>query len=199
MGYKFLVDNYNDGDEVFLFGFSRGAYTARVLAGMLHKIDLLYRWNGPMVTTAYGHYLTPNNEDVIRWFRALYSHNAIHIQFLGVWDTVSSVGLLKSSNLPFVNANPSIMMFRHVVAIDEHRVRFLPELYRYGVLDGSPTPPATPDQTDHVEMWFPGHHADVGGGNNDAISNIPLRWISDKNCPPITKYRCGMTRMPSNL
>lgn len=103
---------------------------------------------------------------------------------MGVWDTVASIGLLRSpfKSLPFVDLNPHIRVFRQALALDEHRVKFRPNLYRHGVLDGSPNPQVPgPDPTDALEMWFPGCHADIGGRSGDTpsseISNIPLRWM----------------------
>jgi uncharacterized protein (DUF2235 family) len=155
--------------KVFIFGFSRGAYTARVLAGMLHSLGLLSRGNHDLVAYA------------MRLFDALRGGNADHDQsrywrltnrfrwtfgrevgrddrrfrlhFLGLWDTVSSVGWVwEPASFPYTAANPSVLIARHAVALDEHRA-----FYRGNLLQPK-------REQDWQERWFPGVHADVGGG-----------------------------------
>ncbi|KAG8944227.1 hypothetical protein FRC04_002094 [Tulasnella sp. 424] len=125
-GYKFLMENYSDGDQICLFGFSRGAYTARCLAGMLHKVGLLPKSNEEQISFAYKKYkdTTPNGKANAKGFKSTFSRN-VEIEFLGVWDTVGSVGFF-SRHLPFTASNTIVRNFRHALALDEHRAKFRP-------------------------------------------------------------------------
>ncbi|KAJ8487602.1 hypothetical protein ONZ51_g4075 [Trametes cubensis] len=115
-GYEFLMQNYQAGDKICLFGFSRGAYTARAVAGMVHKVGLLPACNHQQVPFAYKMF-TPFSIDV-------------HIDFIGVWDTVSSVGIIPHT-LPFTSSNTAIRVFRHALSLDERRARFRANLYHH--------------------------------------------------------------------
>ncbi|KAL4070335.1 hypothetical protein J3A83DRAFT_3177617 [Scleroderma citrinum] len=128
-GYKFIMQNYEAGDKICLFGFSRGAYTARALAGMLHKVGLLPRCNHQQVPFAYKMY---SRDDETGWkqsraFKKAFSID-VDVEFVGVWDTVSSVGIIPRT-LPFTRANNKIRYFRHALSLDERRARFLPNFY----------------------------------------------------------------------
>ncbi|KAG8944216.1 hypothetical protein FRC04_002083 [Tulasnella sp. 424] len=125
-GYRFLMENFEAGDKICLFGFSRGAYTARCLAGMLHKVGLLPKSNEEQISFAYKKYkdTTPNGKLAARCFKAAFSRD-VCIEFMGVWDTVSSVGVL-SRHLPFTASNTTVKTFRHALALDEHRAKFKP-------------------------------------------------------------------------
>ncbi|KAI0368948.1 hypothetical protein BV20DRAFT_434793 [Pilatotrama ljubarskyi] len=130
-GYEFLMQNYNAGDKICLFGFSRGAYTARALAGMLHKVGLLPACNHQQVPFAYKMF---TREDELGWkqstvFKKAFSID-VDIDFIGVWDTVASVGLVPRT-LPFTTSNRAIRVFRHAVALDERRARFQANLYKH--------------------------------------------------------------------
>ncbi|KAI0670872.1 hypothetical protein C8Q78DRAFT_974023 [Trametes maxima] len=129
-GYQFLMQNYNAGDKICLFGFSRGAYTARAVAGMLHKIGLLPRDNPEQIPFAYKLYKKTDKDSLAlaAGFKQTFCRT-VQIEFVGVWETVSSVGVLMSRTLPFTAANMTIKKFRHALALDEHRVKFLPNLY----------------------------------------------------------------------
>ncbi|KAI0333677.1 hypothetical protein GY45DRAFT_1244065 [Cubamyces sp. BRFM 1775] len=129
-GYQFLMQNYTAGDRICLFGFSRGAYTARALAGMLHKIGLLPRDNTEQIPFAYKLYKQTDKGslELAAGFKQTFCRN-VDIEFVGVWETVSSVGVLMTRTLPFTTANTTIKTFRHALALDEHRVRFLPNFY----------------------------------------------------------------------
>ncbi|KAF9225174.1 hypothetical protein BS17DRAFT_730406 [Gyrodon lividus] len=123
-GYEFLMQNYQAGDKICIFGFSRGAYTARALAGMIHKVGLLPPCNHQQVPFAYKMY---SQDDETGWrqstaFKKAFSIN-VDIEFMGVWDTVSSVGVIPR-RLPFTKASDNIRYFRHAMALDERRVRF---------------------------------------------------------------------------
>ncbi|KAG2353993.1 hypothetical protein BDR07DRAFT_1550880 [Suillus spraguei] len=128
-GYEFLMQNYIAGDKICIFGFSRGAYTARALAGMIHKVGLLPRCNHQQVPFAYHMYSRDDNEgwDQSNAFKKAFSIN-VNIEFVGVWDTVSSVGIIPQ-RLPFTASNNNIRYFRHALSLDERRVRFEPSLF----------------------------------------------------------------------
>ncbi|KAF7307637.1 Zn(2)-C6 fungal-type domain-containing protein [Mycena indigotica] len=128
-GYEFLMQNYEHGDKICMFGFSRGAYTARALAGMLHKIGLLPKCNHQQVPFAYNMY---SRDDEEGWKQSTAFKKSfcidVDIEFLGVWDTVSSVGFVPR-RLPFTRSNTHVRYFRHAIALDEHRARFLPNFW----------------------------------------------------------------------
>ncbi|KAL4253631.1 hypothetical protein ABKN59_003424 [Abortiporus biennis] len=205
-GYKFLMDNYKKGDKICLFGFSRGAYTARVLAAMLYKVGLLPPGNHEQVDFAFSVYQTTGQEGVelSREFKKTFAL-PVTVEFLGVWDTVSSVGLIPRSH-PYTSVNYSVKTFRHALALDERRTRFRPNLWHEPTLipgeqdldvddpesllkpiddknrDAWVYQPPNRMDADVLEVWFAGAHADVGGGSHtnaelDSLSFIPLRWM----------------------
>lgn len=124
-GYEFLMKHYNDGDKICLFGFSRGAYTARALAGMLNKVGLLPPDNIEQIPFAYSMYKRNDRTgfEQSAGFKKTFSRE-VEIEFMGVWDTVSSVGLLWPRHLPFTASNSIVKTFRHAVSLDEHRAKF---------------------------------------------------------------------------
>ncbi|KAH9059128.1 hypothetical protein EDB87DRAFT_1791652 [Lactarius vividus] len=198
-GYKFLMQSYNVGDKVCLFGFSRGAYTARALAGMLHKVGLLSKDNIEQIPFAYELYKSDDNTALSQGFKMTFSRE-VPIEFVGVWDTVASVGFVMTKTLPFADVNTTIRVFRQALSLDEHRANFRPNLYHHS----APEKPVTRDfggdekpklaqdtvsgrkdelyETDLKEVWFAGCHTDVGGGSTpdstkQSLANIPLRWM----------------------
>ncbi|CAE6356275.1 unnamed protein product [Rhizoctonia solani] len=258
-GYKFLVETYQDGDGIYIFGVSRGAYTARALAGMIHCVGLLPRQHVEYIPFAYETYASEGRKGPSWWktiesypgqvFESIFppsdnkkitiiqqvvpdsevpdniapsnaplvgdppdvappnnplkpDHTSleardsnprnmgpevykqayclpVRINFVGVWDTVAP-GLPQT--LPYIDYNPSILAFRHALALDEHRASLVPSLWDH-------------TKTNHTyqsvrEVWFRGQHDDVGGGtplptptldyessHYSALSNIPLRWM----------------------
>ncbi|KAH9979651.1 hypothetical protein BJV74DRAFT_888045 [Russula compacta] len=205
-GYRFLMENYNVGDKVCIFGFSRGAYTARALAGMLHKVGLLSKDNLEQIPFAYRLYKSTDAE-LARGFRETFCRHPVHIDFLGVWDTVESVGALVSRSLPCVGVNTAIRVFRHAIALDEHRSKYRPNFYHHSVDESSK------NTTDIEEVWFVGCHSDVGGGSARdpapcALSNISLRWMIEQivatNCPihfdraALPRWNISATIVPPN-
>ncbi|KAF8555257.1 hypothetical protein OG21DRAFT_1603016 [Imleria badia] len=138
-GYKFLMANYHPGDKVCLFGFSRGAYTARALAGMLHKVGLLPKDNLQQVNFAYKAYTRTDKAGVklAAGFKQTFSRD-VKVEFIGVWDTVQSTGVLISRILPFTDDNTAVNVFRHALSLDEHRARFRPNLYHWPTQDLKP-------------------------------------------------------------
>ncbi|KAG6830522.1 hypothetical protein H0H87_007820 [Tephrocybe sp. NHM501043] len=128
-GYEFLMQNYKAGDRICIFGFSRGAYTARGLAGMIHKVGLLPACNHQQVPFAYKMF---KRVDEVGWeqsnaFKKAFSVD-VPIEFIGVWDTVNSVGLIPR-RLPFTTSNTIVRTFRHAIALDERRAKFKANLW----------------------------------------------------------------------
>ncbi|KAJ3502100.1 hypothetical protein NLJ89_g9037 [Agrocybe chaxingu] len=119
-GYKFLMQNYRAGDKICIFGFSRGAYTARALGGLLYKVGLLPRDNEAQVPFAYKMYKRTDEEGLklCAGFKQTYCQS-VNIEFMGVWETVASVGVVMGRTLPFTNSNSSIKTFRHALSLDE--------------------------------------------------------------------------------
>jgi uncharacterized protein (DUF2235 family) len=123
--YEFLMQNYHEDDRICLFGFSRGAYTARCLAGMLNKVGLLPAHNTTQVQFAYNFF---KDDSEIGWmmsqgFKKTFCID-VNVYFLGLWDCVASVGFIPR-RLPFTKtASNKIDHFRHAMALDEHRAKF---------------------------------------------------------------------------
>ena len=174
VAYRYLIDNYQPGDRIFLFGFSRGAYTARAVAGLIHLVGLLETDQLNVAEYALKAYKRADREDRldIAWqFRRVIGGRRVPIHFLGVWDTVASVlvrpGLLRfpsQSFLPYTKSNPSVRVFRQAAAIDERRRMF--RLYNWTPGQNfKPDPFAnTEGLQDQQTVWFAGDHSDVGGG-----------------------------------
>jgi uncharacterized protein (DUF2235 family) len=173
--YVFLMNQYEDGDAIYLFGFSRGAYTVRALAAFLHMFGLMRKGNDSLVPYAIRRFRTKiRNEhsfEIARGFKQTFSREC-RPHFVGVWDTVSSVGWIYDPlHLPFTRQNPDVAVCRHAVSIDERRCQFRQNLWM----------PA-PGQ-DSKQLWFAGTHCDVGGGLGSAksgLSDIALRWMFDE-------------------
>ncbi|KAF2773127.1 hypothetical protein EJ03DRAFT_387383 [Teratosphaeria nubilosa] len=123
--YQFLTQNYHDGDRICLFGFSRGAYTARCLAGMIHKVGLLPAYNSQQIQFAYQYY---KDDSETGWkmsgeFKSTFCMD-VSVHSICVFDSVSSVGFiprtLPLSSTPYNKST----YFRHAMALDEHRAKF---------------------------------------------------------------------------
>ena len=190
--YSWLVRTYAPGDELYFFGFSRGAYTARSLAGFVRNSGILRPEHESLIPDGFALYRsrdgsrTPRSE-ASRLFRQNYAwSDRTPIRCIGVWDTVGSLGVpndlfqgilkhLFRVNREFhdTDLSSSVDFAFHAVAIDEHRKSFLPTLW---------TVPPGQRSDQHVEQcWFPGCHADVGGGNPDsALSAVALEWMIDR-------------------
>jgi len=178
--YRFLMNTYRGGDRVYVFGFSRGAYTARVLCAMLHLYGLPMPANDPLVPYAVEMLwamaqATPGEnydaaEQLARDFKRTIASRDCPTHFLGVWDTVNSVGWIGSPlTIPFGRKNPDVEIVRHAKAIDERR-----GFFRVNWFDADP-------HRDIREVWFPGTHCDVGGGFPEAesgMSKYPLEWMA---------------------
>jgi uncharacterized protein (DUF2235 family) len=184
--YSYLMNFWEPGDSVYVFGFSRGAYTARVLAGLLHQLGLLPRGNQNLVPYLMRLFRGARSggidshywrlcDDFRRTFSRLVpgagDERRFTVHFLGLWDTVSSVGWAWDPvRYPFTTHNPSVEVIRHAVSIDERRAFFRQNLME-----------KTGDQ-DLTEAWFPGVHCDVGGGyayneEERGLWWMPFEWI----------------------
>jgi uncharacterized protein (DUF2235 family) len=141
------MQNYREGDKICLFGFSRGAYTVRCLAGMLHKVGLLPASNTAQINFAYNFYKddSPQGWKMSAEFKKTFCTN-VNVYFVGLWDCVASVGFIPRK-LPFSSSpTNSIHYFRHAMALDEHRSKFKvchwqhqdPDLLRRQTIDNTP-------------------------------------------------------------
>lgn len=177
--YRFIVENYQPGDRLVLLGFSRGAYTARSLAGMIAKLGILrkkYLNNLKQLYTLYRDYnLDPK---MLASYRQYYCHSQREVEFIGVWDTVGALGIpLKSLNwltarryqFHDTRLSPQVKHAYHAIAVDEKRRSFVPTLWLEENLNQ--------DQT--VEQrWFAGVHSNVGGSYKEkGLSDITLNWM----------------------
>jgi uncharacterized protein (DUF2235 family) len=186
--YKALADSYEDGPPdrrsvIYLIGFSRGAFTVRVLAGLIHRCGLL-RPQHPNFSAAFSRAYAlykphlPDTTEVTR-FKDDEQVSTPCVRFLGIWDTVKSYGGIWPRSLPHLRHNRSVECVRHALALDEQRSWFLPT--SWSGIDSDPprreTPTKCAPQTVE-EIWFRGSHSDVGGGlQDDAASKAPLRWM----------------------
>ncbi|BAO28304.1 T6SS phospholipase effector Tle1-like catalytic domain-containing protein [Sulfuritalea hydrogenivorans] len=172
-GYRFLMRYYQDGDRIFIFGFSRGAYTARAVAAMVHKVGLLTQGNEELLPFAWNMFKREQDPKLYNGFRHTFSRK-VPIHFIGLWDTVSSVGWMwDQQTLQFTANNPSVEIVRHAVALDERRAYFPQNLWGHD--------PDLP--TDVLQIWFPGVHCDVGGGYAEkeaGLSKIALQWMIEQ-------------------
>ena len=181
--YRYIVQNYSPGDELFLFGFSRGAYTIRSLCGLVNNCGIVTRPDARLIQAAFELYkrsgasYAPRGPKAIE-FRRAHSHPSRAIKFAGVWDTVGAMGI-PLSFLGFLDdkdefydteIGSNVHIARHAMAIDEIRSDFAPTVW-------IPKP-----TTDMKQVWFVGAHSDVGGSytpdkNGALLSDIPLGWM----------------------
>jgi uncharacterized protein (DUF2235 family) len=189
--YRHLAEAYREGDRIFLFGFSRGAYTARALAGMIHLLGLFEPEQMnlvPYALTAYKRDDRAGRLNIAWRFRRVIGGRRVPIWFLGVWDTVASIltrsgafSLPSLTYLPYTKSNPSVQTFRQAAAIDERRSMF--RLYRWPPGKEFKPDPFGPDgpPQDERTVWFAGSHSDVGGGHAESesqIAKLPLIWLA---------------------
>jgi uncharacterized protein (DUF2235 family) len=200
--YNWLVERYEWNDDIFIFGFSRGAYTARSLAGFITMCGLIKPGGALGANQLYDRYrredlqdrtifklrkdmkdLSPEEGWMIKYSRA------VPVKVVGVWDTVGALGIpvghfsgISTSTLGFFQTGlrRPIKYGFHAVAIDEHRPKFEPTLWTVRGNHGEPRPyPRTIDKVE--QRWFVGAHANVGGGYyTDLLAQIPLRWMMKK-------------------
>ncbi|MHC5011608.1 MAG: DUF2235 domain-containing protein [Planctomycetota bacterium] len=180
--YEYLMETFEEDDRVYVFGFSRGAYTARALTGLLRMCGLLQPGSRSLVPYALEMFRkrVPKKKDkkekhwaVAAGFKNTYARTC-KPHFIGVWDTVKSVGIWDAlklmtkwqTALPFTYAMPDVAFGRHAISIDEKRSRFRPNMWERRA-DGS-----------MQQVWFAGVHCDVGGGYpEDGLSDIALEWV----------------------
>jgi uncharacterized protein (DUF2235 family) len=179
----FLMRTYQPGDRIFMFGFSRGAYTVRAVASLLHMYGLIEGNNDALVPYAIRMLSAISKEgehdrahdafDLAKGFQQTFSGRPCPIHFVGVWDTVNSVGWISNPlKLPYTANNPSIEIGRHAISLDERRAFFRQNRW-------IPKPPNVGPK-DLKQVWFPGDHCDVGGGHveaESAQSRIALAWM----------------------
>jgi hypothetical protein len=199
--YTWLIENFDDGDEIFIFGFSRGAYTARALAGLI-AIDGLLQQGSPIgVSELFDRYKRGDEETIWtlnqmqrdgdtakmtpqeRWL--LKYARPVNIKVVGVWDTVGSIGIaagdftgISSSQFDYLQTGLRLPIQNgyHALAIDEHRAKFAPTIWDIHRSTASPRSLSSVEQ-----RWFVGAHANVGGGyETDLLAQPPLRWLMKK-------------------
>ncbi|MET8413828.1 DUF2235 domain-containing protein [Streptomyces sp. NPDC005195] len=203
--YTYLMQHWQPGDRVYVFGFSRGAYTARALVGMLNKPGLMRPGSENLVPYAVSRYafnqdIDKSEQEVARFSHAFcrrteseplwatvkhnnprqVSHHALPVDYLGLWDTVKAAGILRlgTLNWPYTHQLPNAARIRHAVSLDETR-----RPYREFMV----TPRPEPLQDTAQEVWFAGVHSDVGGTfehaeNAPLLSTITLKWITEGVC-----------------
>lgn len=183
--YRYIVQNFAPGDELYFFGFSRGAYTVRSLCGLINNCGILKRAEANLIQMAFDHYkrgwpdYAPEGKASVV-LRKKHSHSDSRgVKFVGVWDTVGAMGIPISFLGMFDNKDefydtklgPNVAVARHALALNERRVDFQPTIWlpRPGV--------------DLQQVWFVGCHSDVGGSHapdpasGAVLSAIPLKWM----------------------
>ncbi|MEM5473905.1 DUF2235 domain-containing protein [Hoeflea sp. AS60] len=194
--YEFLVRNHEYGDRIYIFGFSRGSYTARLLAGFIRIFGLVRAEQLQLVRYAWRAYARlgePGSEGFraeIGHFQKILDGSGVRIEFMGLWDTVASVfdatagfPWLTTTQKAYTNKNDRVKIVRHAVAIDERRTYFQPSLWEPGQSYeawSQKTRSYEKSPQDFEEVWFTGCHGDVGGGYPDAksgLAKIPLEWL----------------------
>ena len=184
--YGFIASRYRPGDRIFLFGYSRGAFAVRSLAGAIDQVGLLEAEHATerMIKQAYRHYECSPDSPAAKEFVKAYCHDAPPIELVGVWDTVKALGFrapvlwrLSEERHAFHNheLGSTIRHGYHALAMNETREAYDPVLWT--------SPPGFEGQIEQV--WFKGTHGDVGGqlgGFEDArpLANIPLVWMLEK-------------------
>ena len=183
-GYRYIVQNYAEGDRIHLFGFSRGAYTVRALCGLINNCGILRRADAPLIARAWQIYKSPAvknhpNGDGAKRFRNDHCHGTNGVHFVGVWDTVGALGIPFSLMGMFdrhdefydTKMGSNVSHARHALAIDEQREDFAPTVW-------TPRP-----GVDLKQVWFAGVHADIGGSyppDKDTgirASDVSLAWM----------------------
>jgi uncharacterized protein (DUF2235 family) len=169
-GYEYLMNRYEKDDKLFLFGFSRGAFTARALAGMLHYFGLLQKGSKNLIPYVSKMYTNRNFENA-PGFKITYCHDC-KPHFIGVWDTVGSLGFIYGKKFYNTKLNRDVGYAYQAVSIDEKRKKFPVSLWD----ENNKLPGQIIEQ-----VWFPGVHSDVGGWYEDRnLSDIAFAWIMDK-------------------
>jgi len=181
--YRYIVQNYSEGDDIYLFGFSRGSYTIRCLCGLINNCGILKRPDANLIQKAFNIYKSkskdyaPSGEKSIA-FRKQHSHPSRSIKFIGVWDTVGAMGIpisflgLFDDKDEFYDTDigRNVEFARHAMAIDEYREDFIPTIWN-------------PRETiDIKQVWFTGAHSNIGGSykpdkDGSLLSDVSLKWM----------------------
>jgi len=208
--YSFLVDNFEYGDFLYFFGFSRGAFTARSLAGLVSLVGLLQKKDMEHFPNVYEIYRSRDHRKILlsgasdieimaaaaklfpegagngqneKLLAAISNARPTAIFFVGVWDTVGSLGApapfnwIAGSRFNFHNTDLSenVIFAYHAVAIDEERASFRPTLWTRRVRTEKDRPRVL------EQVWFAGCHSNVGGGYEDCgLSDITFLWMASK-------------------
>ncbi len=193
--YRFLVTHFEDGDRISMFGFSRGAYTVRVLAGFINTLGLLRTHQVHLCGHAFVAYKQISEGQGFsgtRLFEKTLRPRRPPIRFLGLWDTVSSIIVPRKDRLyapslrqlAYTARNPSVEIVRHALAVDERRRMFRPYLWKESEeYWGGPFRSKDPVPQDVKQVWFPGVHSDVGGGHaeeDSGLAKLSLKWMIDE-------------------
>ena len=207
--YEWLIPRYSSGDEIFIFGFSRGAFAARSLAGLIAKSGVVRPGSPVGVGELYDRYKSPNARTLYqlidqhangtigdttileRWL--LQYSSPAPIKMIGVFDTVGA--LLGPYAFLETGLRTPIDNAYHALAIDEHRENFQPTLYTQNFHLDRPESeqPKLRDISSVEQRWFVGAHANVGGGyNSDLLAQIPLRWLKQKAESHGMKFSFGL-------
>jgi len=185
--YHFLFENYMAGDKIFLFGFSRGATTVRSLSGFIHLFGILPKSRPELIKKAYKIYKIKDSKKrkaKADDFVSRHHNQWTKIKFLGVWDTVSALGLPIKSLSTLVDWIPifrhkfhnlalseSVEHARQALAIDDERLTFHPKIWDKAIMDYQTM----------KQVWFSGMHTDVGGGYQEhELSDIPFIWMVEE-------------------
>jgi uncharacterized protein (DUF2235 family) len=190
--YRYIINAYNPGDELFFFGFSRGAFTVRSITGLIRNSGILKVENLDKVDAAYKIYRSrkaehqPREVEATLFRRTFAVEEYTRIKFIGVWDTVGALGnplvlngiFSKKNQFHDTDLSSRVSHAYHALAIDENRKNFMATLWHQ-----------QPGTTGQVleQVWFPGVHSDVGGGftkSQSGLSDIALQWMLEKarNC-----------------
>lgn len=175
-GYQYLMNRFEPRDKVFIFGFSRGAYTARALAGMIHQFGILQKGSQNLIPYVSKMYFKKDKKkklSVIKDFKATFSH-VCQPHLIGLWDTVGALGPNLSKKFPDLKLNPDIKNGFQAIAIDEKR-----RPYKVVLWDES----SKTDNQVIEQVWFAGVHSEVGGGcskDECSLPDISLAWMMDK-------------------
>jgi hypothetical protein len=197
--YAFFVDNYRDGDEIFLFGFSRGAYTTRSVAGMLGHVGLLRKHHMENFDEVWDYYRQPDEERnkeeaaFLAHFPDRVHRDQLVIRCIGVWDTIGALGIPGSHfcqtayQFHDTNLGPGVEYAFQALAIDEERGPYRPAIWHSS---------DKPWVTQVVQqVWFPGVHSNIGGGYPEhGLSDASFFWMAAKVAPLIDldlDYMCA--------
>jgi uncharacterized protein (DUF2235 family) len=183
--YEYLAYVWDPGDDVYLFGFSRGAFTARSVGGMIARFGVPTKnFDNMMVGKIFAAYRETDQTKRTAQTQSLtaeYGLQPVSVKMVGVWDTVGSLGIpgllfsvFDQQRYGFLDTtlHPNVQNAYHAVCIDERRAQFMPTLWANE--DGSPRA----NDAQVTQVWFPGVHCNVGGSYAESqLSDIALRWM----------------------